>query len=69
MKFTLKADHKAALEKLVKSGMTPVVTAQRAKILLFKEQGKSSSNIADELGTIQVPVKVRLFLEIGNLCK
>lgn len=50
MKFALEADHKAVLEKLAKSGMTPVATAQRAKILLLKEQGKSSSDIADELG-------------------
>ena len=50
MKFTLEADHKAILEKLAKSGMTPVATAQRAKILLLKEQGRSSSDIADELG-------------------
>lgn len=49
MKFTLEEDHKTALEKLAKSGMTPVLTAQRAKILLLKEQGKSSSDIAGEL--------------------
>lgn len=61
MKFTLETDHKAVLEKLVKSGMTPVVTVQRAKILLLKEQGKSSSDIADELGisrhTVELWVK------------
>lgn len=50
MKFTLEADHKIVLEKLSKSGMTPVLTAQRAKILLLKEQGKSCSDIAEELG-------------------
>ena len=50
MKFTLEAEHKAILEKLAKSGMTPVATAQRAQILLLKERGKSSSDIADELG-------------------
>lgn len=50
MKFALEADHKAVLENLAKSGMTPVATAQRAKILLLKEQGKSSSDIADESG-------------------
>lgn len=50
MKFALEAEHKAVLEKLAKSGMTPAATAQRAKILLLKEQGKSSSDIADELG-------------------
>ncbi len=41
--------------------MTPVVTAKRAKILLLKEQGKSSSDIADELGischTVELWVK------------
>ncbi len=36
MKFTLEQNHKAELEKLVNSGMTPVVIAQRAKILLMK---------------------------------
>lgn len=50
MKFTLEEDHKFALEKLAKSGMTPLLTAQRAKILLLKNQGKSSSDIADKLG-------------------
>lgn len=61
MKFTLEADHKTALEKLAKSGMTPVLTAQRAKILLLKEQGKSSSDIASELNisrhTVELWVK------------
>lgn len=50
MKFTLEANHKAELEKLANSGMTPVVIAQRAKILLLKDTGKSASAIADELG-------------------
>lgn len=61
MKFTLEADHKTALEKLAKSGMTPVLTAQRAKILLLKEQGKSSSDIAGKLNisrhTVELWVK------------
>lgn len=61
MKFTLEADHKTALEKLAKSGMTPVLTAQRAKILLLKEQGKSSSDIAGKLSisrhTVELWVK------------
>ena len=48
--FTLEPDHAAALEKLVKSGMTPVIIAQRAKILLAKAEGKSSKTVADELG-------------------
>ena len=61
MKFTLEAEHKKALEKLAKSGMTPVLTAQRAKILLLKEKGKSSSDIAGELNisrhTVELWVK------------
>lgn len=48
--FTLEPDHAAALEKYVKSGMTPVIIAQRAKILLAKAEGKSSKTVADELG-------------------
>ena len=50
MKFTLDNNHKATLEKLVSSGMTPVVIAQRAKILLLKDAGKSATVIADEVG-------------------
>ena len=50
MKFTLDANHKATLEKLVNSGMTPVIIAQRAKILLLKASGKSATAIADEVG-------------------
>ena len=50
MKFTLEQNHKAELEKLANSGMTPVVIAQRAKILLMKADGKSATAIADELG-------------------
>ncbi len=50
MKFTLDPEHKLALEKLAKSGMTPLLTAQRAKILLLKELGRSSADIAEELG-------------------
>ena len=61
MKFTLEADHKTALEKPAKSGMTPVLTARRAKMLLLKEQGKSSSDIAGELNisrhTVELWVK------------
>lgn len=49
MKFTLDDNHRAELEKLANSGMTPVVIAQRAKILLLKNAGKSASSIADEL--------------------
>ena len=50
MKFTLEADHKAELEKLARSGMTPILIAQRANILLLKDAGKSSTAIADEIG-------------------
>lgn len=50
MKFTLDDSHKAELEKLANSGMTPVLIAQRAKILLLKDAGRSSSAIADEVG-------------------
>lgn len=50
MKFTLTNTHKAELEKLANSGMTPVVIAQRANILLLKDAGKSATAIADELG-------------------
>lgn len=50
MKFTLNANHKAELEKLVNSGMTPILIAQRAKILLLKDAGKSATAIADEVG-------------------
>lgn len=50
MKFTLEQNHRAELEKLANSGMTPVVIAQRAKILLMKADGKSASAIAEELG-------------------
>lgn len=50
MKFTLKPEDKTALEKLVRSGMTPVIIAQRARIYLLKDEGKSNYEIADELG-------------------
>lgn len=50
MKFALDTAHKVALEKLANSGMTPVVIAQRAKILLLKASGKSVATIADEVG-------------------
>ena len=50
MKFTLEQNHRAELDKLANTGMTPVVIAQRAKILLMKADGKSASAIAEELG-------------------
>ena len=49
MIFTLDNNHKAELEKLASSGMTPIVIAQRAKILLLKYAGKSATAIADEV--------------------
>lgn len=49
MKFELKAEDKTALEKLVKSGMTPVIINQRAQILLKKAENKSSTKVAEEL--------------------
>lgn len=45
----LDPEHKIKLEKLVNSGMTPVIIAQRAKILLYKSEGKSNDAIAEEL--------------------
>ena len=50
MKFTLDDNHRAELEKLANSGMTPVLIAQRAKILLLKDAGKSATAIANEVG-------------------
>lgn len=50
MKFTLQPDDKVELEKLVKSGMTPVIISQRAKILLRKAENKSSSVVGEECG-------------------
>jgi len=50
MRFTLDDNHKATLKKLANSGMTPVLIAQRAKILLLKDVGKSATAIADEVG-------------------
>lgn len=46
----IEPEHKVQLEKLVKSGMTPVVISQRAKILLAKSEGRSNDSVAEELG-------------------
>lgn len=46
----LDLEHKDQLESLVKSGMTPVIIAQRVKILLYKAQGLSNDAVADKLG-------------------
>lgn len=50
MKFSLEPEHKTELKKIVKSGMSPVIIVQRAKILLLKDDGKSGESIAGELG-------------------
>lgn len=42
--------HKEELEKMLKSGMTPIIIAQRAKILIEKSRGLSNEQIAEELG-------------------
>lgn len=42
--------HMEQLETLVRSGMTPVIIAQRAKILLYKSQGLSNDAVAEKLG-------------------
>ena len=61
MKFELIEEHKTELTKLANSGMTPVVIAQRAKILLRKAEGASSYTIAEELNvnrhTVELWVK------------
>lgn len=49
MKFELQANDRAVLEKLVKSGMTPVIIRKRAQILLKKAENKSSTKVAEEL--------------------
>ncbi len=48
--LALESEHKQYLEKLIRSGMTPVIIVQRAKILLYKSQGRSNDEIAEELG-------------------
>ena len=50
MKFTLEQNHKSVLEKLANSGMTSVIIAHRAKILLMKADGKSATAITEVLG-------------------
>lgn len=61
MKFELIEEHKTELTKLANSGMTPVVIAQRAKILLRKAEGASSYTIAEEMNvnrhTVELWVK------------
>ena len=50
MKFTLQPDDRDALEKIVKSGRTPVMVNRRAMILLKKAENKSSKVVAQEMG-------------------
>lgn len=61
MKFELNQHDKMQLEKLAHSGMTPILIAQRAKILLRKSEGMSSTAVAEELGvnrhTVELWVK------------
>ena len=62
MKFTLEQNHKSELERLANSGMTPVVIAQRAKILLMKADGKSATAIAEGLGSkVLYPLRRRRY--------
>lgn len=58
MKFTLQPEDKAELEKLVKSGMTPVIISQRAQILLKKAENKSSTVVAGEIGVSRHTVEL-----------
>ena len=50
MKFSLQPNDKVELEKIVKSGMTPVIISMRATILLKKAENKSSKIVAQEMG-------------------
>ena len=43
--LVLNPKHKVELEKLLKSGMTPIIIAKRAKILMMKSEGKSTNEI------------------------
>lgn len=47
--LTLDPEHRDRLEKMVRSGMTPVILVQRARILLEKADGKANNEIADIL--------------------
>lgn len=46
----LEPEHEQQLKRLAHSGMTPILVAKRAKILLFKAEGRSDDSIAGELG-------------------
>ena len=45
MKFSLQPNDRSALERIVSSGMTPVIISKRAMILLKKAENKSSKII------------------------
>ena len=49
MKFSLQPNDRAALKKIVSSGMTPVIISKRAMILLKKAENKSSKIVAQEM--------------------
>ncbi len=46
----IRTNTQSRTQKNVKSGMSPIIIAQRAKILLLKDDGKSGESIAEELG-------------------
>ena len=49
MKFSLQPNDRSALERIVSSGMTPVIISKRAMILLKKAENKSSKIVAQEM--------------------
>ena len=49
MKFSLQPNDRSALEKIISSGMTPVIISKRAMILLKKAENKSSKIVAQEM--------------------
>lgn len=48
--LVIKPEDKEYLLKLVRSGMTPIIIVQRAKILLEKENGLTNEQVAEKLG-------------------
>lgn len=50
-KLELTAEHREELEKMVKSGVTPVDLHNRARILLLKAEGLSADEVAEKVGT------------------
>ena len=49
MKFSLQPNDKVEIERIIKSGMTPVIISKRAMILLKKAENKSSKIVAQEM--------------------